>query len=218
MQKWICSGRDYCDGIFAFWEPQTKLLIYRRGDKYAVNYCGHPFAYWAISIYNAIISARNGAERAWADVITYERLKNEVIPKIEKVAGEYKEFEASVLQKITRLRSAISRLDAGKIQPELLGDVERLTRSVQEKIAIAVENYPELKSSQVIMSLMSEISDKQENVAAAITIFNQAVQEFNNTIQYFPNHIINDKFHKFDVLPAFRDSKAEAGFEYKPDF
>jgi len=174
-------------------------------------------ACWLISIYNSIISARNGAERAWADVITYERLKNEVIPEIEKVAGEYKKFEESVLLEITRLRSAIGHLDAGKIQPELLGDVERLTRSVQERITVAVENYPELKSSQVMMSLMSEISDKQENVAA-ITIFNQTVQTFNNTIQYFPNHIINEKFNKFDVLPVFRDSEAEAGFECRPDF
>jgi len=174
--------------------------------------------YWGISIYNSIVSSRNGAERAWADVIAYERLKNEVIPKIEKVTAEYKEFEKSVLQEITRLRSAISRLDAGKIQPELLSDVERFTRSIQERISVAVENYPELRSSQVMMSLMKEISAKQENVAAAITIFNRAVQEFNNSIQYFPNHIINNKFNKFDPLPAFRDSKAENGFGYKPDF
>jgi len=26
VQKWVCSGRDYCDGIFAFWKPQMKSL------------------------------------------------------------------------------------------------------------------------------------------------------------------------------------------------
>jgi len=44
---------------------------------------------WVIVIYNSIIGKHNRAKRSWSDVIAYERLKNDVLPQLENMLGEY---------------------------------------------------------------------------------------------------------------------------------
>jgi LemA protein len=65
---------------------------------------------------------------------------------------------------------------------------------------------------------MREIAEQQENVGAAIRIFNQNVEDFNNGIEQFPNSVINNMLNKKEKLNTFRDEEAESGFEYKPNF
>ena len=171
-----------------------------------------------IIFYNAIVSASNGTKRAWADVIAYEKLKNDVIPQVTKIANEYKEFESSIHSEITQLRTALSKLNPEKIEPKLLKDVELYSKKLQNGLNITMENYPELRASEVVQSLITEISNKQDNVTAAITIFNQAVEYFNNKIQQFPSSIINNAFNRLDSLEVFSDSDSSNNFEYKPNF
>ncbi len=54
-----------------------------------------------------------------------------------------------------------------------------------------VENYPELKANDIYLKMMNEIEEQNENVGAAISIFNRNVELFNNHIQIFPNNIVN---------------------------
>ncbi len=49
----------------------------------------------------------------------------------------------------------------------------------------------ELKADQLYLKMMHEIDEQNENVGAAITIYNRNVELFNNYIQVFPNNMIN---------------------------
>ncbi|MFP3480741.1 LemA family protein, partial [Burkholderia sp. SIMBA_057] len=80
-----------------------------------------------------------------------------------------------------------------------------------------VENYPELKASETYQKLMREITDQQENIGAAIRIFNQNVEDFNNGIEVFPNSLVNSMLNHKEKIKTFSDSQAEEGFEYKPN-
>jgi LemA protein len=62
---------------------------------------------------------------------------------------------------------------------------------------------------------MREIAEQQENIGAAIRIFNQNVKDFNNGIEVFPNSLVNSLLNKKTRVTPFHDSEAEAGFEYK---
>ena len=65
---------------------------------------------------------------------------------------------------------------------------------------------------------MREIAEQQENIGAAIRIFNQNVESFNNGIEIFPNSLVNSMLNKKSKLNTFNDTEAEAGFDYKPNF
>jgi len=173
---------------------------------------------WIVRIYNAIIGKYNRSKRAWSDVIAYERLKNDVLPQLEKMLGEYKEFESGLLKRITELRAALSGLDEGNIDASRLAEVESRSRQLMQGIKLTMENYPDLKTQHVVQQVMQEISEKNANVAASITIFNRSVELFNDKIQYFPNSLVNAIFNRKKAITPFDDTEASAGIEYQPDF
>lgn len=168
-----------------------------------------------IYLYNRIVQVRNAVERAWADVITWERQKNKTLPKLEEMAKRYEGFEETVMTKVAGLRSALASLpdsiDAGK-----LADVERHTSWLLKSINVAVEAYPDLKASGVLQNVMRELSELQRNIGAALSIFNQNVEVFNNTIQTFPGTVINTFFNNEKKIRPFTDKQAQEGFDYKP--
>lgn len=173
------------------------------------------FFFW--TCYNRIIGRHNRAQRAWADVLVYERQKTRVLDLLEQQVMSFKEYEGALLEKITGLRSAIGKLPQ-EANGDALAPVQKGTRDLIAGLTVAFEAYPELKSSELVNSFMREITEQQENIGAAITIFNGAVEEFNNSIQMFPSSFVNSWFNKKSVLVPFSDSQASTAFEYKPNF
>lgn len=173
-----------------------------------------------IVTYNGIIAGDNAVKRAWANVITQERQKNKVIPELESLTKQYSQFEEGLQQKITQLRTAVDRIhsDAEKVSADDLKNVELATQQLMSGLRVSVENYPELKASALFNNLMAEISEQQENISAAIRIYNGNIEHFNNSIESFPGFIINGLFNKKETLSTFNDTQAEGGFEHKPTF
>lgn len=65
--------------------------------------------------------------------------------------------------------------------------------------------------------MMREIAEQQENVGAAITIFNRNVELFNNSIQMFPGSLVNGLLNKKPAVTPFSDTEASSAFDYKPN-
>ncbi|GAA4885210.1 LemA family protein [Ferrimonas pelagia] len=171
-----------------------------------------------IVVYNGIIGAYNAVERGWASVLTQERQKNKIIPTIEKLVEDYKLHESGVLTEVTKLRSALADLKEGQMDANCLAKAEQSTAGLMKGLQVAVEAYPELKASDVYLKLMAEISEQQAQIGAAIRIFNQNVEDFNNKIQMFPGSVVNGMFNKKQKINTFTDQEAESGFDYKPNF
>ena len=87
-----------------------------------------------------------------------------------------------------------------------------------KSLNVVVENYPELKANQLYAKMMDDIQEQNENVGAAITIFNRNVEAFNNTIEVFPNNIINTMTLAKKAIRPFSDPVVNQNFDYKPNF
>lgn len=168
-----------------------------------------------VASYNKIIGNKNSVIRSWADVITYERQKNNILPKLEVVLKAYQEYEGDLQIKITELRSLINTIKNDEFNNQALKKIEDHTKSLIQGVRVALENYPALKTSTLTQNFMKEIATQQENIGAAITIFNKNVEEFNNSIETFPGHIINTHINKQHKIEPFVDQKAVDAFEYK---
>lgn len=170
-----------------------------------------------ISLYNSIIGGANRAQRAWADVLTYERQKTRVLDALQEQVGSYKEYEQKILTDITRLRSAIQGLP-DQANGRALSRSHSATRELLGDLRIAFEAYPDLQAANIVNNLMREITEQQENVGAAVVIFNGEVERFNNTIQMFPGSVVNGMLNKKTAIVPFHDLQASESFEYKPNF
>ncbi len=175
------------------------------------------FAVVVVILYNGIIGKYNAVDRAWASVLTQERQKNKIIPQVEELVDQYKLHESSVLTAVTELRSAISKMSTGGVDTESLAAAEKHTKALMQGLQVSVEAYPELKASDVYMKLMAEISEQQEQIGAAIRIFNANVEDFNNAIEMFPGSLVNSMLCRKQRLQSFQDNEAQSGFDYKPN-
>ena len=60
-----------------------------------------------------------------------------------------------------------------------------LTGALRQLFALA-EAYPDLKANQNFLQLQSELADLENKIAASRRFFNNAVQEYNTSIEQFP--------------------------------
>ncbi|MDM1246671.1 LemA family protein [Acinetobacter sp. R933-2] len=173
---------------------------------------------WAVIIRNNIVRYFNATKRAWAEVANFEVQKAKILGNLEQVLTKYTEFEKSTLEKVTELRQQILNLNLNHTDVSQLQHIEKLSQDLIKNLNVVVENYPELKADQIYLKMMDEIQEQNENVGAAITIFNRNVEEFNNTIQVFPNNLINTLTLSKKAIRPFSDPILLKNFDYRPNF
>lgn len=173
---------------------------------------------WAIWIRNTIVRYFNATQRAWSEVINYERQKIKTLDMLEQHLSQYTQFEQSTLENITQLRQQILNLHLKDTDTGQLQQIEALSQSLLKSLNVVVENYPELKADQLYSKMMDDIQEQHDNVAAAISIFNRNVEVFNNTIQIFPNNLMNSVSLAKKPIRPFTDGDASRNFSYRPNF
>ena len=171
-----------------------------------------------IVIRNNIVRHHNATIRAWSDVASYERQKVKILDSLQPLVEQYSSFEKGTLEKVTELRQNILNLNLNKADVTQLQHIESLNKELMHSLNVVVENYPELKANEIYLKMMNEIEEQNENVGAAITIFNRNVELFNNHIQVFPNNIINTMTLGKKTIRPFRDNAVTQSFDYRPNF
>lgn len=167
---------------------------------------------------NKIVRYYNATVRAWADVASFERQKLKTLEELAPVVEQYAAMEKGTLEKVTELRQNILNLNVNQTDVSQLQHIEALSKDLMRSLNVVIENYPELKADQLYLKMMNEIDEENENVGAAITIFNRNVELFNNQIQMFPNNIVNSfTVNKRSIRP-FKDQQASQNFDYRPNF
>ena len=173
---------------------------------------------WVIMIRNSIVRYFNATKRAWAEVANFERQKVKTLESLEQTLAQYTQFEKSTLEKVTELRQQILNLNLNSADVSQLQHIEKLNQDLMKSLNVVVENYPELKANQLYAKMMDDIQEQNENVGAAITIFNRNVEAFNNTIEIFPNNIVNTMTLAKKAIRPFSDPVVNQNFDYKPNF
>ncbi|MDF2394782.1 LemA family protein [Pseudomonas sp. 3MA1] len=167
--------------------------------------------------YNKIVSAYNRAQRAWSDVLAYQRQRIKVLDLLEPQVAGFQAYESQLLERIVGLRSAIGSLPSAA-DGDALKSVDEGSKALLGGLNLAFEAYPDLKSVTLLSNLMREVAEQEGNIGGAITLFNLNVEQFNNSIQMFPGSLINRLSLNKSLITPFSDSQASAGFEYKPNF
>lgn len=173
---------------------------------------------FVIFSYNGTVKHYNAVRRAWANVNNYERQKVKILESLEPQIAQYSDYEKGLQTRITELRSSIDALDSADPQATNLQQVEAQTREVMQGLSVTMENYPDLKANTVFLNLMEEITSQNENVGAAISIFNRDVEQFNARIKMFPHNLVNASLNHKRHVDEFSDSTAEENIEYQPSF
>ena len=154
-----------------------------------------------VSIYNRLVTARNGYKNAFAQIDVQLTRRYDLIPNLVETAKGYMKHERETLEAvITARNAAMSGLKSAAANPgnpaavqQLAGAENALTGALGRLFALA-EAYPDLKANQNMMQLSEELTSTENKVAFARQAFNDAVMGYNNTREVFPNTVIAGMF------------------------
>lgn len=140
-----------------------------------------------VSAYNTIIGRKNNVDKSFAGIEALLKKRYDLIPNIVETVKVYMGFEKDLLTNITDLRSRA--ITAASNDKDRFDIENQLTKSLGG-LKVAVENYPDLKTSQNFMQLQGSWNDLEEQIAASRISFNATVTDYNNAVQKFPSNIV----------------------------
>ena len=158
-------------------------------------------AFWAMGIYNGLVTARNAFKNAFAQIDVQLQRRFDLIPNLVEVAKKYMAHERETLEAVIAARSAAqSGLSAAKANPgdpaamaQLAAAQGQLNAGLGRLLAVA-EAYPDLKANQNMMQLTEELTSTENKVAFARQAFNDAVMGYNNRREAFPGNLFAGMF------------------------
>jgi LemA protein len=159
------------------------------------------FVIWAISIYNRLINERNRVRNAFAQIDVQLTRRYDLIPNLVEAVKGYMKHERETLEGVIKARNAAaSALEAAKADPanaaaiQELGASEGALGAVLGRLFALSEAYPDLKANENMLHFQEELTSTENKVAFARQAFNDAVLNYNNTAENFPNNIIAGTF------------------------
>ncbi len=158
-------------------------------------------ALYLISIYNRLVTVRNGARNAFAQIDVQLTRRHDLIPNLVEVAKGYLAHERNTLEAVIHARnSAVSGLKTAAADPansaaiEALAGAENQLSSALGRLFALAEAYPDLKANQTMMQLSEELTTTENKVAFARQAYNDGVMAYNNAREVFPNNFVSSTF------------------------
>jgi LemA protein len=139
-----------------------------------------------VGAYNRLVALRQNVNEAFADIDVQLKQRQDLVPNLVETVKGYAAHERGTLDEVTQARAAAA--SAGNMEQRAQAE-SALTGALGRLMAVA-ESYPDLKANQNFIQLQAELTDLENKIAAARRFFNNAVAEYNASIQRFPAVLI----------------------------
>src|SRR5438132_9619745 len=145
-----------------------------------------------ISVYNGLIQRRLRIDEAFAQIDVQLKRRHDLIPNLVNAVKGYMDFEQDVLTKVTEARA--NAIAAGAQGPAQQAEAENMLTGALRSLFAVVENYPQLKANENVLSLQEQLTTTENQISFARQHYNASVLEYNNGIQTFPNNVFAGMF------------------------
>jgi len=159
-----------------------------------------------IAVYNALVSLRNNAKKAWADIDVLLEKRHDALGKLIDTANAYMQYEKGVMTQITQLRSAWMNIPKDDVQTKM-NTSNQISSAIKSIFAVA-ENYPDLKADANFIQIQQTILDLESQLADRREYYNQSVTDLNIRVQQFPYNVFAGMMH-FTPMPLFQVAAEE---------
>ena len=155
-----------------------------------------------VALYNGLVKRRNAVDNSWSQIDVQLKRRHDLIPNLVESVKDYMSYEQETLTKVTQARA--DAVAAGAKGPAQAAQAENALTDTLRSLFAVMENYPDLKASQNVMSLQEELTATENKISFARQFYNDAVLTYNNKIQTVPSNIIAGlfNFEKRDYFEA----------------
>jgi len=143
---------------------------------------------FVVGLYNGLIQKRNRVDEAFSQIDVQLKRRHDLIPNLVNAVKGYMDFEQDVLTKVTEARA--NAIAAGSQGTAAQAQAENVLTGTLRSLFAVVENYPQLKANENVLSLQEQLTTTENQISFARQHFNATVLEFNNGIQTFPSNLV----------------------------
>ena len=155
--------------------------------------------------YNGLVSQSGAIDGQWAQVETQYQRRFDLIPGlVATVKGLFKQ-EQTVFGDIAAARTRYSGATSVNEKVAAANQIE----GALARLLVIVENYPELRSSQAVITLMSQLEGTENRVSVERGRYNTVVQTYNIHVRSFSTSIAAALFG-FSARNYFEADKSAA--------
>jgi len=140
-----------------------------------------------VGTYNRLVSLNQQVERAQADLEAQYQRRFDLIPNLVASTRGFLQQERAIFDTIAQARTRYAGAPAGS--PERVEAANQL-ESALTRLLVIVENYPVLRSSEVVQRLMTDLASTENEIAAARRAYNEVVREYNSQIKTVPTVLV----------------------------
>jgi len=145
---------------------------------------------WFVASYNGLVTLKNRAKEAWADIDVQLKRRYDLIPNLIETVKGYATHERELFEKVTQAR--VSAMGAQGLKAK--AEAENILSGTLKSLFAVSENYPDLKASANFLELQRELTDTEDKIQAARRFYNTNVRDLNIKIESFPDNIIAGAF------------------------
>ncbi len=145
---------------------------------------------YSISAYNRFVSANEGIDGQWAQVESQYQRRFDLIPNLVGAVKGIFNQEKSVFDALATARTNYGNAQGVNAKAGAATEVE----SALSRLLVVVENYPELRSTETVTNLMSQLEGTENRISVERMRFNEQVRNYNTLAQRFPSSIIANMF------------------------
>jgi len=162
--------------------------------------------------YNKFTSQEEALNAQWGQVEIQLQRRHDLIPNLVETAKGFAQQEKDVFQAVADARAKM----AGASTPADKIAGANAESSAIGRLIVVMEAYPQLKSDQTFLTLMSQLEGTENRIAQERKRYNEKVQEYNTTRRSFPSNL-TAKIFGFKEYPNF-EAAADAKAAPKVDF
>jgi len=147
-----------------------------------------------VGINNSLISKDLDVQMRWGEIQNQYQRRYDLIPRVYNSTMIYLDYEESLLIQVTEARSRWQDSLNNGNQEEQMEAMQEFDQAANRfmSMMVTVEAYPDLKGSQVVMSLIDELEGTENRIAVARGRYITSVNDYNRAIRVWPNSIVAD--------------------------
>ena len=158
-------------------------------------------AFILVGIYNSLVSLRNRYRNGFSQVDVQLKRRYDLIPNLIETAKGYMVHERGTLEAVVSARAKATQANqnfaANPNSPDAMrqmAQAESGLSSALSRLLVISEKYPQLKADSTMNHLMEELTSTENRIAFARQAYNDAILEYNNNREVFPNVLLASAF------------------------
>ncbi len=140
--------------------------------------------YYAIIYYNLFKKHQNRIQGNFAQIKVALKKRLDMILQLLGAVEGYATFEKETQTKVIKLRSAVSRANNAQ-----MNSIDTMSSTLLGRLFAVAENYPDLKSEQVVQKLLAAITDIEKEIAEKRYLYNDHIMEYNTLCDLLPTTV-----------------------------